>query len=233
MKIAAIQSSFIPWRGYFDFIASVDAFVIYDDVQYSKNSWRNRNKIKTSKGVEWLTVPVLHKNLSQLITETYIQQDIPWSKKHLGAWNSNYRKAPFYSIIMELLGEFDDKAHTTITELNSYLIRRICNYLEIKTPIILSNELSLQGRQTHRLIDLLKKLKATSYLSGPVADIYLDKKVFMENGIALEYKSYDYTPYPQLWGEFIGEVTVLDLIANCGPDSKKFLRSRSSNIVVL
>lgn len=201
LKIAAIQSSFIPWRGYFDFISSVDVFVIYDDVQYSKNSWRNRNKIKTPKGTEWLTVPVMHQNLSQLIVETCINNYISWPKKHLGSWDANYRAAIFYKTVMELLGDFDHKHHETITQLNTYLIRRICAYLEIKTPMILSSELSLQGSKTERLIDLLRKLKATSYLSGPSADAYLDKEAFWKNGIRLEYKSYDYEPYPQLWGK--------------------------------
>lgn len=233
MRVGVIQSSFVPWRGYFDFIASVDVFVFHDDIQYTKGDWRNRNKIKTPKGIEWITVPVSYKAVTQLICETPIDHSTAWQKKQRRIWEANYRAATFYSTAMELLGGFDEKNHQTITQLNTYLIRRICDYLEIKTPMILSTELSLQGSKTERLIDLLKKLKATSYLSGPSADAYLDKEAFRENDIRLEYKSYDYAPYPQLWGEFIGEVTVLDLIANCGPQAKKHLRSRSPNLVVL
>lgn len=233
MRISAIQSSFIPWRGYFDFIANVDMFVFYDDVQYSKNGWRNRNKIKTPKGVEWLTVPVVHRSLAQLISETRIRDHATWRKKHHGTWSANYRAAPYFDEVMELLGDLEKPQERTISELNIRLTRRICDYLEIKTPMILSSELSLQGSKSERLIDLLKKLKATSYLSGPSADAYLDKDLFRQNGISLEYKSYDYAPYPQLWGDFIGEVTVLDLIANCGSQAKEYILSRTPNKLIV
>lgn len=208
-------------------------FVFYDDVQYSKNGWRNRNKIKTPKGAEWLTVPVVHRNLSQLISETRTRDDVTWRKKHHGAWAANYRAAPYFDEVMELLGDLEETQERTISELNSRLTRRICDYLEIKTPMILSSNLSLRGIKTERLIDLLKKLNATTYLSGPSADAYLDKDRFRQNGIQLEYKSYDYAPYPQLWGDFIGEVTVLDLIANCGPDAKGHIRSRTPDRVII
>lgn len=233
MRVAAIQSSFIPWRGYFDFIANVDLFVFLDDVQYTVRDWRNRNKIKTQRGVEWLTVPVAHDHRSQLVTETRICQDVPWEKKHRGAWSANYRAAQYFDVVMELLGNLEKTQDSTISELNIRLTRKICNYLEIKTPMILSSDLSLRGSKTERLIDLLKKLNATAYLSGPSADAYLDKDLFRQNGIRLEYKSYDYAPYPQLWGDFVGEVTVLDLIANCGPQAKDYIRSRTPDRVVI
>ena len=233
LRVAAIQSSFIPWRGYFDFIANVDMFVFYDDVQYSKNGWRNRNKIKTPKGAEWLTVPVVRRSLAQLISEIRIRDDCTWRKKHHSAWSANYCAAPYFDEVMELLGDLEKPQERTISELNIHLTRRICDYLEIKTPMILSSDLSLRGIKTERLIDLLKKLNATTYLSGPSADAYLDKDLFRQNGIRLEYKSYDYAPYPQLWGDFIGEVTVLDLIANCGPDAKNLIRTRTPDRVVI
>lgn len=208
-------------------------FVFYDDVQYSKNGWRNRNKIKTPKGVEWLTVPVVHRSLAQLISETRIRDDATWRKKHHGAWSANYRSAPYFDEVMELLGDLEKLQDRTISELNIRLTRRICDYLEIKTPMILSNDLSLRGSKTERLIDLLKKMNATTYLSGPSADAYLEKDLLRQNGIRLEYKSYDYAPYPQLWGDFVGEVTVLDLIANCGLDAKNLIRSRTPDRVVI
>ncbi|WP_165352180.1 WbqC family protein [Solidesulfovibrio carbinolicus] len=233
MKVGIIQSSYIPWRGYFDFIASVDIFVFYDDVQYTTRDWRNRNRLKTPRGTEWITVPVSHQSRSKLICETLIDLTTPWTKKHLRTWELNYRKSPNFNIATELLAEINDPEQTTISKLNIKLIHRICDYLEIKTPMILSSELSLKGRRTERLIEILKKLNATTYLSGPNADAYLDKDLFREYGIQLEYKSYDYTPYPQLWGEFIGDVTVLDLVANCGADAKKFLQSRTPDRVVV
>lgn len=233
MKVAAIQSSFIPWRGYFDFIASVDTFVFLDDVQYSKNGWRNRNRIKMPQGSRWITVPVKHRSLEQLIVDTEIDDRKAWRDSHMRLWYENYRKAPYYNDVLTILEDLVGNTLGTISELNIALIRKIAVYLQIGTRTILSSELQLSGTKTDRLIDLVKKLNATTYLSGPSADAYLDKEAFSRNGIRLEYKSYDYDPYPQLWGPFEGAVTVLDLIANCGPDAKSFIRSRTPDKVII
>lgn len=233
MRVGVIQSSFIPWRGYFDFIASADAFVFHDDIQYTKGDWRNRNRIKTPKGTEWITVPVSYKSVAQLICETPIDYSVAWQKKHLRIWDANYQAAPHFETVMDLLSGFDTDKDDSITELNIRLIRRICGYLGISTPMVMSSELSLEGTKTDRLIDMLTKLKATTYLSGPSADAYLDKAAFRRAGIRLEYKTYDYEPYPQLWGEFDGAVTVLDLIANCGPMSKNLISSKTPSKIVV
>lgn len=232
MRVGVIQSSYIPWRGYFDFIASVDTFVFHDDIQYTKGDWRNRNRIKTAKGTEWLTVPVHYKTTSQLICETSIDHARPWGQKHLHQLQANYRDARYLNDVLDIVSVIESRQEKTISELNIELTKRLCEYLDIATPTLLSTELSLSGTKTERLIDLLKKLKASTYLSGPSADAYLDKGAFRANGIQLEYKSYDYAPYPQLWGVFAGGVTVLDLIANCGKKSKDFIRSQTPNIVV-
>lgn len=233
VRVGVIQSSFIPWRGYFDFIASVDIFVFYDDVQYSKGSWRNRNKIKTLNGTQWLTVPVCKKSLSQLICDTEVHKRTSWLSGLFKDWHTHYQAAQYYDVTKEILGLIESDENTTISQLNIKLIRRICEYLDISTTIMLSTEFDLAGIKTDRLMDLLKKLKADTYLSGPSADTYLDKSAFDKNRIRLEYKSYDYLSYPQLWGEFIGEVTILDLIANCGPDSKNLIKSRVPDRVVI
>jgi hypothetical protein len=231
--LGVIQSSFIPWRGYFDLISSVDLFVFLDDIQFSKNSWRNRNQIKTKNGLMWLTVPVRQERLTQLISETYVDSSSPWFMKHLGSWRANYARAPFFEVIMEMLSDLKDARGQTISDLNVRLIKRICEYVKIPTPMVLSSEFSLSGKKTDRLIDLLKQTNAETYLSGPSADTYLDKDAFRANHIRLEYKSYDYDPYPQLWGKFEGGVTILDLIANCGPEAKKHIRSKSPNRVII
>ena len=233
MRVAAIQSSFIPWSGYFDFIASVDLFVIYDDVQYSSGSWRNRNRIKTISGTNWLTVPVKRKNLNQKIVDVEIDYSRPWQRKHSGAWSESYHSAPHFVAAMGLLEKYLTEPYETISQLNVSLIHRLCDYLGLTTPLIHSSNLDLQGHKTDRLIDLLKKLNATTYLSGPSADAYLEKEAFLRNDIQLEYKSYDYAPYPQLLGGFIGEVTVLDLIANCGPDAQQLIRSRTPDRIIV
>ncbi len=233
MRVGVIQSSFIPWRGYFDFIASVDVFVFHDDIQYTKGDWRNRNKIKTATGLQWLTVPVYYKSVSQLICDTKIDNSAQWARKHLRAWRTHYQAASYLDVAEEILTLLNENNDATISQLNISLIREICGYLGISTPMMLSTELTLEGSKTERLIDLLGKLNASAYLSGPSADAYLDKEAFRRSGIRLEYKSYDYAPYPQLWGDFVGEVTVLDLIANCGPGAKNHIRSRTPDTVVV
>ena len=233
MRVGVIQSSFIPWRGYFDFIASVDRFVFYDDVQFSKGSWRNRNRIKTNKGSEWLSVPVRHESISQLIHQTKIDYSQNWAKKILGSWWANYAKTPYFIDASRILTEIEFSHSKTISELNVNLTKLLCDYLEISTPMSLSTDYSLSGTRTERLIDLLKKLDATAYLSGPSADDYLDKEAFRDNEIQLEFKSYDYKPYRQLWGTFEGSVTVLDVIANCGHDARSLIRSRTPDRIVV
>lgn len=233
MRVAAIQSSFLPWRGYFDFIASVDVFVFLDDVQYTTRDWRNRNKIKTPKGVEWVTVPVVHGGRGMLVSEAKVDYSKDWIKRLLGTWSVNYGRTKFFSPTIALLAELESVRWEKLSSLNVGLTKRICECLGIATPLMHSSELSLTGAKTDRLIDLVKKLSATTYLSGPSADAYLDKEAFRRNGIRLEYKSYDYSPYPQLWGAFEGAVTVLDLIANCGPDAKNHIRSRTPDQIII
>lgn len=233
MRVAAIQSSFLPWRGYFDFIASVDVFVFLDDVQYSKNGWRNRNRIKTPQGSRWITVPVRHRSIAQLIVDTEIDDRKDWRESHMRLWHENYGTAPYSRGVMELLGDMERETVDTISELNIALTRRIAANLQIGTRTMLSSDLRLSGTKTDRLVDLVKNLHATTYLSGPSADTYLDKDAFRKNGIRLEYKAYDYGPYPQLWGPFEGAVTVLDLIANCGSDARNHIRSRTPDQVII
>jgi hypothetical protein len=233
MRIGIIQSSFIPWRGYFDFIASVDMFIFYDDVQYSKGSWRNRNKIKCRDGLCWLTVPVRGRSLKQLIIETDLDETKDWRTRHLTFWNREYANAPFLADALELLGDMGRGKDKTISQLNIGLTRRICEYLGIQTKMIMSSELNVEGYRTERLINYVKAVGGATYLTGPSAEGYLENELFAQNRIRLEYKTYDYAPYPQQYGEFEGAVTVLDLIANCGPNSKGLIRSLTPDRVVV
>lgn len=233
MKVGIVQSSFIPWRGYFDFIASVDLFMFFDDVQYTKRDWRSRNCIKTPHGIKWLTVPIIYHQRSQLISETEISNTENWRQNHLNQWHENYRKAPFYKDVINLLGNLSNGSTSTISQLNIQLIKSICAYLGISTPMIMTSELNIEGAKTDRLINLLRAVDGKTYLSGSSADAYLEKYKFREAGIRLEYKSYDYVPYPQLWGDFEGAVSVLDLIANCGQQSRKLINSATPDLVVI
>lgn len=232
MKVGIIQSSFIPWRGYFDFIASVDLFVFLDDVKYTAQNWRNRNRIKTPHGTRWLTVPV-RRARGQLICDTPVDDARDWRAAHRGTWQANYARAPHFSAVCDILAAMPARGGTTISALNVQLIRTICDYLKITTPIQFSTELNAIGSRTERLVNLVRAVGGSSYLSGPSADAYLEKDQFAKAGIRLEYKTYDYRPYPQLWGAFDGGVSVLDLIANCGPDASVLMRSATPTRIVV
>jgi hypothetical protein len=229
VRVGVIQSSYVPWRGYFDLIDDVDRFVFYDDVQFSKGSWRNRNRIKTRRGLAWITVPVRHKQLAQRICDTEIDAASGWEARQLGQMHEAYAAAPFYREAIAFLEAALARKPRTISELNVSLVRELCAYLGIGTELVMSSAYPAQGAKTDRLLMLLKAAGATAYLSGPAAKDYLVESEFREAGIALEYKSYDYAPYPQQWGPFEGAVTVLDLIANCGPDSRRLVKSLTPN----
>jgi len=234
MKVSIIQSNYIPWRGYFDLIKQTDTFVIYDDVQFTKNDWRNRNKIKIkdkSKPI-WLSVPVFY-NFPQLILETKIDYSKNWQKKHLTTFKQSYSKALYFKESYDLYKDVINQDVQYISELNIRLIKVIMEYLEIETKLISSSELNVSGQKTERLVSILKKLGATTYVSGPTAKNYLDEQLFIDVGIGLEYKTYDYSPYPQLWGEFNGYVSILDLIANTGKEAKNYIKSQTPNEIII
>lgn len=230
MKVGIIQSNYIPWRGYFDFVDDVDLFIIYDDVQYTKNDWRNRNKIKTANGLIWLTVPVLFNfNKNTLIEDVKIDYKKDWVKKHIESVRFSYSKAPYFKTYADEFFNILNKKFDTISGLNANIINWIMRELDIKTNIKMSSEYNAVGTKTDRLIDILKKAGATSYLSGPSAKSYLEVEKFREAGLELEYKVYDYPDYPQLYGKFEPQVSVLDLLFNCGAESRSHLKSLKPN----
>ena len=233
MRVGIIQSNYLPWRGYLDFIASVDTFVIYDDVQFSKGDWRNRNRIKTPQGLQWLTVPVRHQRLDQRICDTEIDYARHWQQDHRRSVAGSYARAPFAADVLAMLDAAFSVRHATISELNVSLLSQICAYLGVRTPLRSSLELAVDGTRMERLLGVLKAVGATTYVSGPAGKAYLDERRFRESGIALEYKSYTYAPYAQLWGPFEGAVSVVDLIANCGPDAASRIRSLDANEVAV
>ncbi|BAU48604.1 hypothetical protein SVA_2052 [Sulfurifustis variabilis] len=235
MRVGIIQSSYVPWRGFFDFIDSVDLFVVFDDVQYPVGrSWRNRNQLKTKNGLRWLTVPIAAKSTGLAIDEVAIgRTEKPWQDAHRRSLKEALGPAPFFAAAQRLWEEAIAAGDTGISALNVRLIRGICSYLRIETPIVTSREYGAAGRKTERLINLLQAVGASTYLSGPSAKDYLDEAAFQAHRIRLEFKSYDYAEYPQLWGPFVGNVTVLDLIANTGPNAREFLKSRSPDAVAV
>jgi hypothetical protein len=223
-KVAILQSNYIPWKGYFDIIRQADVFVIYDEVQYTKNDWRNRNMIKTPTGTQWLTIPVLQQSLNQKICETSVSAS-NWNMKHWNALACNYARARYfrhYESDLKLL--YSSMETKNLSEINRQFIDKINSILEITTEIIDSRSLGLTGDKNERLIDAVKKLNGTHYLSGPAAKSYLDVNAFEEASIQVEWMEYSgYPTYSQLFEPFNHNVTVLDLLFNEGPKAKNFL----------
>lgn len=225
-KVAIVQSNYIPWKGYFDLIAAVDEFILYDDMQYTRRDWRNRNQIKTPQGVQWLTVPVLVKGrYHQKIRDTQID-GIAWADAHWKTLLHNYRSAPHFAEIASWLEPlYRHAVHTHLTSLNRMLIDAVCRYLNIGTPITYSWDYELVDGKTERLADLCRQAEATEYVSGPAARDYLDESIFAERGIQVTWFDYSgYPEYPQLWGDFVHGVSILDVLFNCGPACHRYMR---------
>ena len=226
-KVTILQSNYIPWKGYFDLINSVDEFIIYDVMQYTKRDWRNKNFIKSPQGSLRLSIPILTSGkYYQSIYETKTVEN-SWSKSH---WNSllmNYSKAPFFDEVKELLepiylGDISD----SLSVINYKLIVAICDYLGIQTKLSSSRDYDIVEGRTERLVSLCEQSGATKYLSGAAAKEYMDEDLFTKKGIEVEWMSYEgYEEYEQLWGEFIHEVSILDLLFNCGKDAKQYMKS--------
>ncbi|WP_117423336.1 WbqC family protein [Mycobacterium marinum] len=225
-KVAIVQSNYVPWRGYFDMIAFVDEFIIYDDMQYTKRDWRNRNRIKTSQGLQWITVPVQVKGrFHQKIRETLID-GTDWAKAHWRALEFNYGAAHHYAEIADWLAPiYLDERYEDLSSLNRRLLEAICGYLGIVTRLTNSWDYTLAEGKTERLADLCQQAEATEYVSGPAARSYVDEHVFDELGIQLTWFDYEgYRDYTQLWGAFEPAVTILDLLFNMGPEAPDYLR---------
>lgn len=227
-KVAILQSNYIPWKGYFDLINSVDDFVIYDCVQYTKRDWRNRNQIKTPQGLQWLTVPVKVKGrYNQVIWQTEIDEDGgEWRRKHWRAFELCYGKAPFFDEVADLLKPIYIGAEVkNLSELNLILIKAICDFVGINTRIIDSRDLDLTDGKSERLLNICKQLGADIYVSGPAARNYIDELLFEMVGIDIVYFDYDgYPAYPQLWGGFEHNVSVVDVLFNCGKQALNFIK---------
>ena len=224
-KIAILQSNYIPWKGYFDMIAAVDELIVYDDMQYTKRDWRNRNQIKTPQGVQWLTVPVRQKGkFAQKIRETEID-GCKWQADHWKSISMNYRKAKYFYEVADWLECLYQNEYQTITNLNLEFISAVCDFIGIKTKISKSWDYRLNEGKTNRLVSLCQQAGATEYVSGPAAKDYIETNFFEDAGIQLTWFDYeDYPAYPQLWGGFVHGVSILDLLLNCGRDAKHYMR---------
>jgi hypothetical protein len=226
-KIAISQSNYIPWKGYFDLINSVDEFVLYDDVQFTRRDWRNRNLIKTPQGLQWLTIPVEVKGkFGQKIKETRISEPA-WPSRHWRTIAGNYSRAAHFMDYRDRLEEiYLNCREGLLSEINHRFLSAICAILGIDTPLRWSSEFMLEGDRSERLLNICRQAGANVYYSGPAARDYLDEALFARAGVSVVWM--DYTAYPayrQLHGDFQHGVSILDLLLNEGPQSGLYLKS--------
>jgi hypothetical protein len=217
--VAVHQPQYLPWLGYFDKILLADTFCYLDNVQYKKNDWQNRNRIKTSQGWQWITVPVRYR-FPEKIREVKINPTVKWRKKHLQALITNYRRAPFYKNYIDIFEQIYSKDWEYLADLNIEFIERLKDALVLsQKPAIKSSQLDLREDPTDRLIDICQAVKADTYLSGQDGVKYMDLERFKECGIKVIIQDFKHPVYPQMFNEFQPHMSVVDLLFNCGPGS--------------
>lgn len=229
--IGILQPNYIPWKGVFDLINSVDIFVFYDDVQYTTKDWRNRNKIKTKDGVKWLTVPVNKKGLRyQLISEAKIDNSTNWQSKHYKTLISSYSKSPYIKDYEYLLEEiYLKKQWNMLSDLNITTTVFLAEALGIKMEWYKSSEFHETGsKDGEKVIKICQRLGCNHFVNGPASREYMNEDLFSRHNVSLSYIDYHYSEYPQLHGPFCHQVSVLDLLFNCGPNALDFIINKSS-----
>ncbi len=228
MNVVILQPSYIPWRGYFDQIRRADLFIFYDDVQYDKHGWRNRNQIKTAQGKQWLTIPVHSQGVTKgiAIRDVKIDWSKPWAQNHLKALTSAYNKTPYFQDYLPLLESFYGRRDECLADFTIETTISLSRELGLtSTRFLRSSELpGIDGVKTDRLIQILKQTGATHYLSGPSARDYIEQEKFDRAGLALEYMEYNYPEYPQLYPPFDSYVSILDLLFMTGKDALRYLQ---------
>ena len=228
-RVAIVQSSYIPWKGYFDIINSVDEFILYDDVQYTKRDWRNRNRIKTASGLRWLTIPVQVKGrYLQRIDETEVS-DPGWARSHWSALVQSYSAAPFFASYRAQFEElYLARDAVRLSLINRRFIEAACQVLGITTRLRWSTDYPAHGTKTERLVSLCTAAGATTYVSGPSARAYIEEEQFRRAGVELSYVDYSgYPEYSQLYPPFEHAVTILDLIFSAGESAPSYMKSFS------
>jgi hypothetical protein len=238
MKCVILQPSYIPWRGYFHQVLISDVFVFYDDVQYDKHGWRNRNRIKTHQGVIWLTIPVHSKGVTVEhipINQVEIDWNTPWNRKHWATIQQAYGKAPYFKRYAPMLEDFYSRHYRLLSDFDIDLTLAIAKELGIThTKFVASSSLGvpgntkLTGSKTERPVKILQALGADHYISGPSAKDYIEEDMFSRLGISLEYMRYDYPEYRQLNPPYEPQVSILDLLFMTGPEALNYLHCRES-----
>jgi hypothetical protein len=225
-RVAIIQSNYIPWKGYFDLINAVDECIFYDDAQYTRGDWRNRNRIKVPDGVRWLTIPIaVAGRRHQRIRDARIS-DPSWARRHWETLRHYYREAPWFTLHAEALEELYRQDFSFLTDVNRAFIDAVCRMLGIHTTLSSTADYELCEGRSERLVSLCQQADAAEYVSGPRAQAYLDEAVFERAGIGVSYMDYSgYPEYPQLYGPFDHAVSIVDLLFSTGPDASRYMRT--------
>lgn len=227
MVVGIHQLHYLPWLRYFHKIACSDVFVILDNIQYNKNGYQNRNRIKSPQGDLMLTVPVFDR-FAQSLDSVRIDSHRNWAAKHWRSIEQSYRRAPYFEHYAPTLSAFYQRSWETLNELNRPMLAFFLEALEITTPVLYSSEMNAPGEATTRLVNLIRAAGGTSYLTGAYAlDAYLDAAALAAAGITLEIQSWKAVAYPQNHGPFISDLSIVDLLMQCGPQSRKVLLGQS------
>lgn len=230
MRLVILQPSYLPWLGYFDQMAKCDRFVVYDDVQFDKNGWRNRNRIKTPQGPQWLTVPVLIRGRDFPDNrEVEINNTTGWQAKQLKSIIQNYGRAPFFDHYAGELEKVLTRPWRFLIDLNLEFLYLLIRQLGLTTSLVLSSELNIpKSGKTERLLAICRQLGADSFLEGDKGKNYIDETGFRNAGIQLDYQSYQHPVYQQMYGQFIPYMSVIDLLFNHGTEALEILTNRKT-----
>ena len=231
MILSAHQPAYLPWLGYFDKISKADVFVFLDTVQYEKNSFINRNKIKTPQGPQWLTIPVKSKgHITATLRETLVDDSKPWRSKHLKSIEMNYRKAPFFNEFFPKLEGIQMLPASNLAELCWQQLQFWLKEFNIKAKVIRSSDLAVESKKSDLVLDLCLHFNADHYLSGILGKDYLDEYSFATNGIAVQYQDFQHPIYTQLWGDFLPYMSIIDYWMNCGSELQNISTRRINGL---
>jgi len=227
--LAVLQPGYLPWLGFFDQLLRCDVFVLYDDVPYDKHGWRNRNRLKSARGPQWISVPVLHSGrFGQRVLDVEIDGAAPWARKHLGTIRHLYAASSHLDAYLGELTGLLSRPWRMLVDLDVALIEQMCAWLDIQRAMLRASKLGIPGKRSERLLRLCQHFGATRYLTGDAARSYLDVALFEAAGIEVTWQTFQHPVYPQLHGEFVPCLSALDLLLNCGKESGAMLAAASA-----
>jgi len=228
-RIAIMQPGYLPWLGFFELMYNCDLFVFLDDVQYTKRDWRNRNRIRTYDGWQWLTVPVFNKNKrGQLIKDVQINNQVNWQKQHFNAFRVHYNKSRFFNSFIPELQNIYSRRWKNLSGLNIELILLLAKILKILTPCIFSSQLNIKSKKSMRILEICKELNANELYDSKAASNFLNLSLFGKEDITVKFQNYVHPVYDQVYKPFIPYMSTIDLLFNYGEEASKIILGKMS-----